>query len=230
VPLGFDAGELFGELVQMASCFQPVRVQGEGPLGGFDRLDEGLLDEVIVTGLEGVLLDLVVRFAQNAIRKRAVGILPDESPGERHQTRGGCAGVVESTELPLLHGYLSRVVPEDTDRRRDHGIREAEPRTPISNRGNECDGPRFGVSVIRRGGRQGAERRERSDREGKPVGDETLATDTFDTLATHSRYLGHALSTGEHRGYEASGTSCSQAPCLSQTKVPRQTFLSGQTF
>ena len=98
----------------MASCFEPVRVQGEGPLGGFDRLDEGLLDELIVIGFEGVFLDLVVGFAQNAIRMRTVGILPDESPGERHQTCGGCAGVVESAELPLLRGFVNRVVKNDT--------------------------------------------------------------------------------------------------------------------
>ena len=48
--IGFDARELLGELVQMASCFDPVRVQGESPLGGFDRLDEGVLDEVIILG------------------------------------------------------------------------------------------------------------------------------------------------------------------------------------
>ena len=97
----------------MASCFEPVRVQGEGPLGGFDRLDEGSSTRLIVTGFEGVFLDLVVGFAQDAIRMRTFGVIPDESPGERHESRGGCAGVVESAELPLLRGCVSRVVTNE---------------------------------------------------------------------------------------------------------------------
>ncbi len=36
--------------------------------------------------------------------------------------------------------------------------------------------------------------------------------------------FGHALSTREGRGYEASGRSYSQAPYLSRTKVPGRTF------
>src|SRR5271157_6495847 len=44
------------------------------------------------------------------------------------------------------------------------------------------------------------------------------------TVNEWERYFGHALSTGKDKGYEASGTSCSQAPYLSRTKVPGQTF------
>jgi len=40
-------------------CLDPVRVQREGPLGGFDRLDDGLLDQLIVTGSEGVCLEFL---------------------------------------------------------------------------------------------------------------------------------------------------------------------------
>jgi hypothetical protein len=61
--VGFDAGELIGELFQMVTRVNLVRVQREGPLGGFDRLDESLHDEVIVITFETILLDLVVGVA-----------------------------------------------------------------------------------------------------------------------------------------------------------------------
>ena len=134
----------------MASCFSPVRVQDDGPLGGFDRLDESLLDELIVTGLEGVFLDLVVGFAQDAIRMRGLsGYSRTSRRASTIRRVDGCAGVVESTELPLLCRGFNRVVPDDTERRRDHGIREAEFRTLLSNRGNEREASGLAVSVIR---------------------------------------------------------------------------------
>src|SRR5271157_6626261 len=43
-------------------------------------------------------------------------------------------------------------------------------------------------------------------------------------LSSENPSFGHALSTGEDRGYEASGRSYSQAPHLSRTKVPGRTF------
>src|SRR5271157_6578671 len=46
------------------------------------------------------------------------------------------------------------------------------------------------------------------------------------TVNEWERYFGHALSTGKDRRYEASGTSCSQAPYLSRTKVPGHSFFS----
>ncbi len=54
---GLDACEVLGELFQMASEFDPLGVQGNGPLGGFDRRDEGLLDEAIVTCSDRILLE-----------------------------------------------------------------------------------------------------------------------------------------------------------------------------
>ena len=31
--IGFDAGELFRDFIEIDSCFEPVRVKDEGPLG-----------------------------------------------------------------------------------------------------------------------------------------------------------------------------------------------------
>ena len=116
----------------MVSSFDPVGVETDDPLGGFDRLDEGFPHEAVVVDLKGVLLDLVVGFAQDAISIRAVGILPDKSPGDRHDPGDRCAGVVDSAVLPMPRSVKKRVVKNDAHRLRDHGIREAQLRTLVS--------------------------------------------------------------------------------------------------
>jgi hypothetical protein len=48
----------------MTSCFEPVRVQREGSLARFNRLDEILRCEIIVIFFHGILLNLIACFTQ----------------------------------------------------------------------------------------------------------------------------------------------------------------------
>ena len=64
----------------MASRFDVFWVQAQGAPGGFDCLNKCLLLESLVTVSDCIFPDLVVSFAQYAIRLRTGGIIMYQSP------------------------------------------------------------------------------------------------------------------------------------------------------